>query len=203
MTPGQLTEYAQEQKLIKEGKTLVPHTGRPPFAGGRAARKEGEGEAAELKLTGVVRKLFLREREQGWIASGQFVEAQEQGLLDEFITPITALLGASGFGAAGPAFTGHPEQFTVHGPLPASTTLKTNAKTGRAEAVQHASGVESVEKAVPEIPSLIGEIGTLIKTYGIRLLEILAGGALVLFGLVTLARGGQAPPVPKAIPVPV
>ncbi len=43
-------------------------------------------------------------------------------------------------------------------------------------------------------------VAELVKAYGVRILEIVAGGALIVFALMTLARGGEAPAV---LPVPV
>jgi len=169
-------EFAVEQQWIKEGRTLVKHVGKPAYAGGRAARKNGEAEADTMKIKGALRRLFLREMEEGWLGAGHFEQVDEQGLLDFIITPVTAGL--------------------VHGPLPGSHTLKQNPKTGEGETDVKASGVETVEKAVP---SILGEIAELIKAYGPRLLEVIAGGLLIMFGLVTLAKGGKAPDLPVPV----
>jgi hypothetical protein len=203
ITKSQL-EYKQEQELLKAGKFLVNHKGGPFYNRGPANRPVAEKEASELGLKGVIRKLFLREREEGYIAAGQFIEAQEQGLLDEFVTPITALLAGTVPGLSGYT-TGQQiahygqkgadqEPPHLNAPGAGSTSAKTNAKTGRLETTQHPAITESAEKAVPSIGL---EIGNLIKEYGLRLGEVLAGAALILFGLVTLAKG-SAPSVTVA-----
>jgi hypothetical protein len=46
----------------------------------------------------------------------------------------------------------------------------------------------------------LAELG---KAYGVRILEVAGGGALLMFGLATLARGGKPPDLPKVVPVPV
>src|SRR5439155_23368588 len=102
-------EYQREQEWIKKGFTLVKHEGVPPFKGGRQARRLGEKETGDLKIRGALRRLFLREREEGWIAAGQFEDVTEQGFLDFLITPLS--LG------------------TIHGPLPASSHLQQNPAT--------------------------------------------------------------------------
>lgn len=48
---------------------------------------------------------------------------------------------------------------------------------------------------------LLGALVASVSGYGTRLLEIIAGGVLVLFGLVTLAKGGEAPKLPAVVPV--
>jgi hypothetical protein len=42
-------------------------------------------------------------------------------------------------------------------------------------------------------------LGELVKGYGLRLGEILAGAALILFGLATVAKGGTPPKVPRPL----
>lgn len=89
----------------------------------------------------------------------------------------------------------------VHVPLskgkagePAKGTPKSAHETSAGE-----KGEEEAEKA---IPNWVGGFTELIKAYALRLIEILFGGALLMFGLVTLARGGRAPSLPPVVPVP-
>lgn len=83
---------------------------------------------------------------------------------------------------------------------------KTPSPAQRAGNVTH-EGEQGAEHAAAaaahQLSGLAGELGKLVQTYGLRLLEILAGGALVLFALVTLAKGGEPPKAPKVVPVPV
>lgn len=82
----------------------------------------------------------------------------------------------------------------------------TAATGGGAAAGEGAAGGAATTAATKSLSSALGEaglvagIGVLVGAYGVRLLEILAGGALVLFALMTLARGGKAPDLP-VIPV--
>ncbi|MGA2455659.1 MAG: hypothetical protein ABSG93_19305 [Solirubrobacteraceae bacterium] len=162
-------ENAQVAEWVKEGKTLVAHGPTPPYATGKSGAI-ARAEAAALKLEGAVKRLFVREREEGWIAAGQFVEAQEQGLLDEIITPLTGGL--------------------LHGPAPGSTTAKVNPKTGRLEPEQHASGVESIEKALP--------------SWGTFALKLLVNSALLIVAVVLIIAGIIALVKPTdAFPIPI
>lgn len=177
-------ERERAEQWLSEGRTLVAHHGSPPFYGGpKAAREAGQLAAAEadtMKLKGALRLLFIHEREMGWIAAGQFEQVDEQGLLDELVTPLTLGL--------------------VHAPGAGSQRGKQNPKTGRLEKENKASAVEEAE----HLPSgILGELESLVNAYGLRLGEILAGAVLILFGLATLAKGGQTPDLPKAVPVPV
>jgi hypothetical protein len=158
-------EYQREQEWIGKGLTLVKHEGRPLFGGGRAARRLGESEASGMKIKGALRRLFLREREEGWIAAGQFEDVNEQGLFDFLITPLTLGL--------------------VHGPLPGTTTLKQNPQTGRGEAEHHASGVEEAEKAGS---GLLSELTGILQRAGLTVVLALAGMLLVVYGVMVAVR---------------
>jgi hypothetical protein len=89
---------------------------------------------------------------------------------------------------------------SLEGELTRATNPAREASEKAGEAVTNAA---KSEVPLPNIPNIVTEVGELIKSYGIRLLEIIAGGILILFGLVTLARGGQPPNMPKAVPVPI
>lgn len=76
-----MTIEQEVEKLLSEGKTLVTHaTKHPPYKGGKSILAQAENEAGELKLSGAARALYLREREEGWIAPEQFVSVPEAGI---------------------------------------------------------------------------------------------------------------------------
>lgn len=122
-------ENEQVTKWIKEGRTLTKHNGSTPPYATKGAGALAQAEAAALDLEGAVKRLFVREREEGWIGAGQFENVTQQGLLDELITPLTGGL--------------------VHGPGAATTKTKVNPKTGRLEVENVPGIVEEAENAAP------------------------------------------------------
>lgn len=177
-----------------------------PFYQGRAnqpkARRLAEEEAGAAGLKGDLRKLFVRQRETGRVAAGQIENVTEQGLMDELLTPLTFLGIAVGLGPSGTAALGlHPagaKPYFPHGNAPGAGSTKTHyapTTPGQAEGREPgSSGLESQnepgigERTQEAAGSLVREVEALISGYGVRLLEIIAGGALVLFGLVMLGR---------------
>lgn len=63
------------------------------------------------------------------------------------------------------------------------------------------AGEKGEEEAKKAIPNWVGGFTELLKAYALRLLEIVAGGLLVGFGLVTIVRG-RPPSIPRPVPVP-
>lgn len=170
----------------REGKSIVPHTTpAPPYAFPPAQHARiaalAEREANELKLSGPVRLMFLIERTEGWIAAGQLENVTQQGLLDELITPLTGGL--------------------VHGPGPSTTKVNRNPQTGNLQSENVEGATEKAGNALSDVGGAVfAAIAKIISTYGVRLLEIVAGGVLVLFGLATLAKGAP-PKMPAVVPV--
>ncbi len=166
-------ENAEVAKWIREGRTLVKHSGAtPPFAT-KGAGALAQAEAAGLKLEGAVKRLFVREREEGWIAAGQFENVTQQGLLDELITPLTLGL--------------------AHGPGPATTKTKVNPATGQLE-TENVPGI--VEDAEEDVPSW-GEFGLKLLVNGAL---IAIGVVLIIAGILQAVKPRN---MPLPIPIPV
>jgi hypothetical protein len=131
------------------------------------------------------------ERVKQGLLTVQREHGNEIGFLSQIDEAGLAVLEAGGFGAASNAaakITGSPTA---------------SSQVGKAAQAVEQKGVEGAEKAPGAIGNPILEALTaLVGTYGLRLGEVLAGAALVLFGLVTLANGGKAPK-PGVVPVPV
>lgn len=190
----------QVEKWIKEKRYLVAHNQKtPPYQRhNRHDYQTAIAEAGVMKLKGAVRQMFLRERWEGWIAAGQLENVTEAGLMDELLKPltwagVTAITGGS---------SSLGEKATELQPEigPGGTKYTRNPKTGRLEAHPEESAVQTTEKAASAAAkfTLGGQFAELIEDYGLRLGEVLAGAALILFGLVTIAKGSAPSPAKAA-----
>lgn len=111
--------------------------------------------------------------------------AEGHGFFQDLGEGLTDLWTATGFGAGVRAGS------TVAGkPTPAQ-------QLGHDIRAAEAPPEHLAEQAPGAVAGWVTGFGELLKSYGPRLLELLAGGVLIIFGLVTLARGGRPPSVPK------
>jgi hypothetical protein len=166
-------DVEQVHRWRREGRTLIPHAGRTAlhYPG---SLKLAEEEAKAYNIKGALRLLFIAERYEGWLPS-ESGAVGEGGLVSA--TSFGLLKGETTHG------TGTPQK--GGGDLHIGTTP--GSATEAEGAAEHPLGV---------LGSIGKEIVKLINLYGLRLGEILAGAALILFGLATLAKGGQAPSLP-------
>lgn len=102
-----------------------------------------------------------------------------------------------------PESVGELVDFITH--FGSSTTLPTgikvsSVKNSKGETVPTGSTEQSEsEKGKEEGGELLSTLSKFITGYGIRILEVIGGGALILFGLWVVAKRE----LPKAVPVPV
>lgn len=165
-----------ENKLVQENKTLAGSERHRSYT--KLSAAQARTEARSLGFKGVVAEVFETEARKGLVSGSQFENVTQQGLLDEIITPLTLGL--------------------IHGPGPSTTTQKLKPND-TVETINNQGLAEQAENA-PN--SLLNTLSSFINAYGIRALEVIGGAALILFGLMTIAKKGDMK-MPSAVPVPV
>lgn len=165
-------DVEQVRKWRKEGRSLTSHVGKTPvhYPG---SLKLAIDEAKAFNIKGALRLLYIAERYEGWLAA-ESGAVGEGGLVS--VASMGLLKGETTHGVGTPAKGG--------GGVNIGTT------PGSATEAEHVA-----ENPLGALGTIGKEIVKLIKLYGLRLGEVLAGAALILFGLATLARGGRAPDV--------
>lgn len=177
-------DVAQAEAWRREGRSFAPHHGTPVHYPGSLKLAIEESKAFGLK--GAERLLYIAERYEGWLPA-KSAAVGEGGLVS--IASLGGLKGETVHGPGRPQPGGGAEH-------PGGTT------PGSATAAEHVA--ENPLGALGELGKAIVEgLDALVKAYGLRLAEVLGGAALILFGLAVLAKGGQAPNLPRAVPVPV
>lgn len=194
-TPQYVTRY---RKRIKEGKSvtikesrlvagfyedLLKIEKRNMFGGVRESYNrenlnQAKTEARSLGLKDALEILYIKEATKGNV-NGSVAEnvGEDYGLLEYLSAGL------------------------LKGPTkPSGQTFTTNPKTGEVTPRKEGSSAESAVKGLENAPSSVtGWLGKLLSEGLIRILEIIGGGILVIFGLWILVKGS----LPKAIPVPV
>lgn len=175
-------ELLRIENLLKVHKLTMAGTPLKKYYA-PVSRKTAETEADAIGFKGWMRRLFIKERQKGNVVGEQFGGSALQGnfLLEAF--------DALTFGV-----TGKLESIT-HTEQVQKTKLKANSQTGVTEAENQEGSQEKIEKAPSEAATWITN---LLQGAGIRLLEIIGGGLLVLFGLYVLVKG-ESPHVGKVV----
>lgn len=177
-----MTANGIEKKLETEGITLAGSK-RQGQVYNKMSASNARKEAQALGFKGVVAEVFEKEARKGLVSGSQFENVTQQGLLDEIITPLTLGL--------------------VHGPGPSTTSQTMNPSTGTVSSKNEPGLTEEGENALSETPnSILEALSSFMNGYGIRALEVIGGAALILFGLITIAKKGDMK-MPAAVPVPV
>lgn|GEM_PF-2781560 len=179
------------EQWIREGRTLVSHKGKTPvhYPG---SLQLAEQESHALGLTGAIRLLFIKERYEGWMTAGAAENATQQGFFDEIIKPFSLGL-LNGPGASSTKFLG-----------PATP----NVGGGGHEAANVTGGAEQAENAI-SAPANILEwlVGEGPLKLGVELLLILAGLALLVYGVMVAVRPRERalslPRLPVPVPLPI
>lgn len=165
--------YAGEVEAYLKSQNLTMLGAPRPKTGhiyDRATLAEAVRQANGLEYSGWQKILFIKERMNGMVSAGDTAQS------------------------TGPILAGILGQLDVQ-----KETHKTNPTTHVTENGQTKTVTEDTESAISKgVPSIAGEIAKLIGAYGLRLGEILAGAALILFGLVTIAKGSAPSPTKLA-----
>lgn len=208
-----LANYGSIGPYPKSGYWLVEKGGASALVRGDHLPKEGQGFRYYFLGSNEAK---VKERWQGAIGAfgfdvgnvqyskQTFTEAKGKGVSSNVTNPGGfSFANALVYGAAG---VGGVALTAGRAAAAAGTDAAAGGAAGAEGAAGGAAGGTAATAASKTLSSalgeagLIGAAGLLVGAYGTRLLEILAGGALILFALMTLARGGKAP---SAIPVPI
>lgn len=129
-------------------------------------------------------------------------QLREEGRLGTF-EAVEGLGLPESFGELVNFFT-HPGLPYISATEPSGITIPTKKIAGQtvpAKVTEQSASKKGSEEGEKALNAWLAGVVALIKAYGLRLAEVLGGAALILFGLAVLAKGGQAPNLPKAIPV--
>ena len=131
------------------------------------------------------------------VGSGLIALAAGGGLLSGIAAPIDAVgadIGSSvgGYVASQEASSGGAAAAGGAGAGGAATKVASTASNA-------AKAAGSVLTKDVLAGGLAVGVAELLKAYGVRVIEVIAGAGLIYFGLGTLARGGQPPTLPRPI----
>lgn len=166
-----MTAAALEKLLTEHNETLAGTPRQVTYK--KSTAKQAAAGAKGAGLKGYLAQIFEKEAEQGYISGSQFENVKEEGGLIEALS-------------AG----------LLHGGKTTPSTV--NPTTGAVTPTGgEPSSAESTEKAAESATSFLKNL--LSGPNLIRLLEVVGGGILVLFGLYVIVKKD----LPKAVPVPV